>query len=54
MRVVQIIILSVPHICTGFLCISKTSYSGADGLLYTDMQGIDTALQLVKRVIVDI
>ena len=29
-------------------------HSGADGLLYTDMQGIDTALQLVKRVIVDI
>ena len=29
-------------------------YSGADGTLYTDMTGIDTALQLVKRVIIDI
>ncbi|MEH6606158.1 MAG: hypothetical protein V7711_11275 [Pseudomonadales bacterium] len=27
-------------------------YSGQDGKLYTDMQGIDTALQLVQRVVV--
>ena len=29
-------------------------HSGANGTLYTDMQGIDTALQLIKRVVVDI
>lgn len=29
-------------------------YSGANGNLYTDMKGIDSALQLVKRVIIDI
>ncbi|WP_432459835.1 MULTISPECIES: DUF4405 domain-containing protein [unclassified Agarivorans] len=29
-------------------------YSGANGILYTNMTGIDTALQLVQRVIIDI
>lgn len=29
-------------------------YSGEDGALYTDMEGLDTALQLVKRVTVEI
>jgi len=29
-------------------------HSGVNGTLYTDMQGIDTALQLIKRVVVDI
>ncbi|WP_354625758.1 DUF4405 domain-containing protein [Psychromonas sp. MME2] len=29
-------------------------FSGANGMLYSDMTGIDTALQLVKRVIIDI
>lgn len=29
-------------------------YSGANGTLFTDMTGIDTALELVKRVVIDI
>jgi hypothetical protein len=29
-------------------------YSGANGNLYTDMTGIDTALELIKRVVIDI
>ncbi len=29
-------------------------YSGQTGQLYTDMQGIDTALQLVNRVVVEV
>jgi hypothetical protein len=29
-------------------------HSGSNGTLYEDMQGIDTALQLIKRVVVDI
>ncbi|GAB1268109.1 hypothetical protein NBRC116493_13620 [Aurantivibrio infirmus] len=29
-------------------------YSGQDGQLYTDMEGMDSALQLVKRVVVDV
>ncbi len=29
-------------------------YSGANGNLYTDMTGIDTAFQLIKRVVVQV
>jgi len=34
--------------------IAHGHHFGANGILYEDMQGIDTALQLVKRVVVDI